>query len=70
MAQKHGTLNVGNTIVEASGGNASTSLAMIGAAKGYKTLMVMNAGCSIEKQKLSELYGSEKIIVPGVPFTD
>ena len=39
-AERKGQLKPGDTIVEASGGNTSISMAMIAALKGYKTLMV------------------------------
>lgn len=41
--------NSGNVLVAASSGNTGASLAMIGAMRGYETIIITNDKCSIEK---------------------
>ena len=67
-AEENGKLKYGQTIIEASGGNVATSLASIGAARGYKIMTVMGKSTASEKVDLSALLGAENILVPGVPF--
>ena len=40
-AEKKGELKPGGTIIEATSGNTGISLAMVGAARGYRTIIVM-----------------------------
>src|SRR3970282_190194 len=48
-AEKTGLLKPGGTIIEASSGNQGISLAMIGAAKGYKVIITASEKISAEK---------------------
>jgi cysteine synthase A len=50
------------TIVEATSGNTGVSLAMICAIKGYQCIIVMTAGCSLEKKMLIRNYGANIIL--------
>ena len=61
-AERKGDLKKGYTIVEASSGNTGISLAMVGAAKGYKVKIVMPENMSDERKQLMKAFGAELIL--------
>ena len=63
--EKEGLLKEGGTIIEATSGNMGIALSMIGAAKGYKVIIVMPDTMSIERRKLMKAYGAEIILTEG-----
>jgi cystathionine beta-synthase len=65
-AEKAGKIapNMGNTLLAASSGNTGASLAMVGAMRGYKVVVITNAKCSTEKQDAIKMYGAKLLLAP------
>ena len=70
QAEQDGRLKPGGTIIDASSGNHGITLAMIGAAKGYKVIIVISEKCSQEKYKTLKAYGAEVVVCPSTKFID
>ncbi len=62
-AEKDGIINKDSIIVEPTSGNQGIGLALIGAVKGYKTIIIMPDSVSEERRKLVKHYGAEVILV-------
>ncbi|MGB3208660.1 MAG: cysteine synthase family protein [Crinalium sp.] len=63
-AEKRGLLTPGGTIVESSSGNFGIGLAMIGAARGYRVVIVVDAKTAPPMRRMLEAYGAELVDVP------
>ena len=63
QAEKDGLLNKDTIIVEPTSGNQGIGLALVGAVKGYKTIIIMPDSVSEERRKLVRHYGAEVILI-------
>ena len=57
-AEERGIINKDSIIVEPTSGNQGIGLAMVGAVRGYKTVIIMPDSVSEERRKLIEHYGA------------
>jgi cysteine synthase len=69
-AERRGLIEPGSTVVEGTAGNTGVGLALMGNARGYRTVIVMPQSQSQEKKDLLRVYGAEVVEVPAVPYRD
>src|SRR5439155_16194890 len=69
-AEKRGLLKRGGVVVEGTAGNTGIGLALVGNARGYRTVIVIPETQSQEKKDMLRLCGAELREVPAVPYTD
>lgn len=62
-AEEDGILKPDSIIVEPTSGNQGIGLALVGAVKGYKTIIVMPDSVSHERKLLVEHYGAEVVLI-------
>ena len=62
-AEKEGRINKDTIIVEPTSGNQGIGLALVGAVRGYKTIIIMPDSVSEERRKLVNHYGAEVILI-------
>ena len=62
-AEKRGLINKDTVIVEPTSGNQGIGLALVGAVRGYKTIIIMPDSVSEERRKLVKHYGADVILV-------
>ena len=62
-AEKLGLLNSDSIIVEPTSGNQGIGLALVGAVRGYKTIIIMPDSVSEERRKIVKHYGAEVILI-------
>jgi cysteine synthase A len=67
-AEKRGLLKPGGTVVEGTAGNTGIGLALVGNARGYRTVIVIPETQSQEKKDMLRLCGAELREVPAVPY--
>ncbi len=69
-AEERGDLQPGGVVVEGTAGNTGIGLALVGNARGYKTVILMPETQSQEKKDMLTLCGVDLRCVPAVPFKD
>ncbi len=62
-AESKGLINKNTVIVEPTSGNQGIGLALVGAVRGYKTVIIMPDSVSEERRKLVNHYGAEVVLV-------
>lgn len=62
-AEKAGIINKDSIIVEPTSGNQGIGLALVGAVKGYRTIIIMPDSVSEERRKLVRQYGAQVKLV-------
>ena len=62
-AENRGLLHKDSIIVEPTSGNQGIGLALVGAVKKYRTIIIMPDSVSVERRKLVEHYGAEVVLV-------
>lgn len=65
VAEASGKLNKDTIIYEPTSGNTGIGAALMGAARGYKVVIVMPETVSIERMKIVRAYGAEVILTEG-----
>ena len=63
QAEKAGKISKDSIIVEPTSGNQGIGLALVGAVRGYRTVIIMPDSVSEERRKLVRHYGAEVILV-------
>ena len=63
-AEERGRIHPGSVLVEATSGNTGIALAMLAAARGYRLVLVMPEGQSIERRQLFSAYGATVVESP------
>ncbi|MEE9280259.1 MAG: cysteine synthase A [Myxococcota bacterium] len=67
-AEERGTLKPGGVVVEGTAGNTGIGLALVGNARGYRTVIVIPDTQSQEKKDMLRLCGADLREVPAVPY--
>ena len=69
-AEERGVLRPGGVVVEGTAGNTGIGLALVGNARGYRTVIVMPSTQSQEKKDMLRLCGAELVEVPALPYSN
>jgi cysteine synthase A len=69
-AEERALLRPGGVIVEGTAGNTGIGLALVGNARGYRTVIVMPETQSQEKKDMLRLCGVDLRLVPAVPYAN
>jgi len=66
-AERDGSLQPGQTVVELTSGNTGTGLAIVCGVKGYPFVAVMSVGNSPERARMMRALGAEVVLVNQLP---
>ncbi|MFN3592856.1 MAG: cysteine synthase A, partial [Thermaurantiacus sp.] len=69
-AERSGHLGPGGIIVEGTAGNTGIGLAVVGASRGYRTIIVMPETQSQEKKDALRALGAELVLVPATSYAN
>jgi cysteine synthase len=69
-AERRGILKPGGIVVEGTAGNTGIGLALVGNARGYRTVIVIPETQSQEKKDFLRMIGADLREVPAVPYKD
>ncbi len=69
-AEASGELTREKTIIEASSGNTGIGLSLVAAVKGYRCLIAMSEGASVERRKIMRAFGADILLTPAEKGTD
>jgi cysteine synthase len=65
LAERDGTIQPGDTILEPSSGNTGIGLALVAKLRGYRLRVVLPENVSVERRQLLEIFGAEVVPSPG-----
>jgi cysteine synthase B len=63
-AEKRGTIEPGDTLIEATSGNTGIALAMVAAMRGYRMVLVMPESQTAERVQTMRAYGADLVLTP------
>jgi cysteine synthase B len=69
-AEARGELKKGMTILEATSGNTGIGISLVAACKGYRNILTMSEGVSVERRRVLSALGAEIILTPAFHGTD
>lgn len=69
-AESRGELKPGMTILEATSGNTGIGLSLVAACMGYRTVLTMSEGVSVERRRILSALGAEIVLTPAAHGTD
>jgi len=64
-AERKGLLQLGDIIIEPTGGNSGIGLALVCAVKGYKLILIMPETMGIERRNQLKALGANLVLTPG-----